>query len=245
MKKSVFAALVLLLGAASMPFTAQALIIFSENFEDGTVDPAITSVSTLAVDTAPSGQQFLGLADGSNNTEPSNRGLSNTTVSLSLLGLAAHSAVTLNFSLYVINSMDGNELFTVSEATAGVLLAATCSNVFNVHQCTLSAPAPGIRAPDSTNTLGFTPLNPGVTASDSIYNFALPFAHSATSLALTFTYTNQQGIPDESWGLDNISVDVNGRTPPPGKVPEPGSLMLLGLALAGLWVARRRRTPLG
>ena len=241
MKKSALIAM-LLATAAWVPFTAHSVVIFSENFNDGTVDAAISSSAALAVDTAPSGQQFLGLNDGPNNTDPSNRGLSSNTVTLSLSGLAAHSTATLNFSLYVINSMDGDEPFGVSETTAGVLLAALCRNVFSVHQCAISSPAPSIKSPDATNTLGFAPLNSGTTAADSIYDFSLTFAHSASSLAAAFTYSGLQGITDESWGLDNISVEINsnGTTPPPTGAPEPGSLALLGSALGGLWITRRR-----
>ncbi len=241
MRKSAVIAALLALGAGWAPFTAQAVVIFSENFNDGTVAPEITGSAALAVDTTPSGEQFLGLNDGTNNTNPSNRGLSNNTVSLALSGLAAHSSATLNFSLYVINSMDGGEPFSVSETSAGVLLAALCSNVFNVHQCTLTTPG-GTQSPNAINTLGFAPLNSGVTAADSIYNFSLSFAHSASSLTATFNYSQLQDITDESWGLDNISVDINsnGTTPPPTGVPEPGSLALLGSALAGFWITRRR-----
>lgn len=237
MKKSAVIAALAALGTGWMPL-AQAAVIFSENFNDGTVDAAITGSATLAVDTAPSGAQFLGLNDGTNNTDPSNRGLSNNTVTLSLSGLATHSTATLNFSLYVINSMDGSEPFGVSELTAGALLAATCSNVFGVHQCSVTTPTAVTLSPDAVSTLGFSPLNTGVTAPDSIYNFSLTFAHSDSSLTAAFIYSGLQGLADESWGLDNISVEING-TPPTG-APEPGSLALLGCGLAGLWIARRR-----
>ena len=242
MNRSALMAALLGAGLGWASFSAQAVVIFNENFNDGTVDSAITGSAALAVDTAPAGQQFLGLNDGTNNTDPSNRGLSNTTVSLSLSGLAPHTSATLNFTLFVINSMDGNEPFSVSELTAGALLAATCSNVFGTHTCVTSVPAAGVLSPDAIATLGFAPLNSGVTAADSTYNFSLTFAHSAPSLVASFSYSGLQGLADESWGLDNILVEINsnGTTPPPAGVPEPGSLALLGSALAGFCLARRR-----
>ena len=50
---------------------------------------------------------------------------------------------------------------------------------------------------------------------------------------------------DESWGLDNITLTLNGliRTTPDGEVPAPGTLAALCLGLAGLsWTRRRKRS---
>lgn len=213
-------------GLSIAAWSAQAAVVFTENFEDGTVAAEFSSpTSTLAVDTAPNGQRFLGRAD------TSNRGLNNDTVLLGIATPAAHTSATLEFDLYVINSMDGSEPFSITEATAGALLNAVCSNVFGVVSCFTPAPD----SPEATNTLGFAPLNPGVTAADAIYHFILTFAHSDASIDLNFTYSLLQDLADESWGIDNVVVSIDA-----AEAPAPATLLLLGIGLAGLTAAARR-----
>jgi hypothetical protein len=254
MKKSVFTAMLLLLGAAWVPFTAEAALIFSENFNDGTVDPAITSsTTTLAVDTSPSpvSQMFLGRNDGPNNADPTNRGLGNDTVQL-LVNSASHNQSTLNFSLYLISTLDGDETFQLSDATLGSLFTLSCENLTaGGASCTISNVNPAVSALTLTktgeNSLGFTDSNPGAV-DDSSFGLSATFNYpsAVTQTLLTFGYGNFQvvgsnGLTDESWGLDNIALATNAVNGlPPTGAPEPGSLALLSIALGGLWITRRR-----
>ncbi len=67
-------------------------------------------------------------------------------------------------------------------------------------------------------------------------------AHTLLSGANTyvFDYGTMQGLGDEGWGLRSVAitadVGVNG-----GQIPEPASLALLGIGLAGLAAIRRRK----
>jgi hypothetical protein len=69
---------------------------------------------------------------------------------------------------------------------------------------------------------------------DSVYNLSFTFAHNASDLVLDFSANGLQGIGDESWGLDNVMVQV---TP----VPLPAAVWLFGSGLLGLISFARRK----
>ena len=64
---------------------------------------------------------------------------------------------------------------------------------------------------------------------DSVYNISFIIDHNADSIDFNFISNQTLWLSDESWGLDNVTVEV---------VPEPCSLALLGLG--GLLLKRRK-----
>jgi len=198
--------------------------------------------------------QFLGQFSGNDST------------TLSLTGLL-HGLVTLSFDTYFLRSWDGNDntsgygpdTFEVSAGEVN-LLSATFSNGNPAGQSYIGTPSTWY--PNAQNTsmsgslqqysLGYDFYN-GITKTtqgmDSVYHFDFTFFNSYDSLQFTFAGRNLQnnivtgsggeslGYLDESWGIDNVNVDV---TP----VPEPSSIFLFsvgGLGLLALYKRKRRK----
>ncbi len=215
--------------SALLGTTAQAadpLTVYSNDFS---TDSAGFSASAR---TTANGETFLGR-------------FSNGILTLSLADLAAHDSLTLDFDLYIIQSWDGNGpeggsadyfrveidgvevMYTNFAQYAGRNTQAYPNNGGALGDGGTFAPRTGAYA---QNHLGYGTGNFG----DSTYRISLTLDHVAPDATLRFTSLQNQGLSDESWGLDNVSVTV---TP----VPEPEAWALLcgGLGVIGAAVQRR------
>lgn len=187
-------------------------------------------------------------------------------ITLSLADLPAHTAATIEFSLFLIRSWDGEDTDNSfpdhdlgrdhwSIAADGIsLFDETFSNGNPMGQ---SYTGPGTPAHCAGHTdpagpayaafsgaaecysLGysFNDIPNGTNeAMDSVYNFVFNLAHTGGSLELTFAASGLQSLADESWGLDDVRVSVTA-------VPVPAALPLLlgGLTALGAVAGRRRR----
>lgn len=159
-------------------------------------------------------------------------------VSLTLTGLPVHSVLTVSFDLYVITTWDGNgtqgpDVWDLSVSGGPTLLHTTFSNVTDPNNDRQAYPDeypggdyPARQGAAENNTLGYTHGDPIM---DSVYSLSFFFTHSSSSLVLNFSGSGLQTLDDESWGVDNVTVDV---------IPEPAGLGLFGLALLAV---RRKR----
>ena len=170
----------------------------------------------------------------------------NDTVTLNLSGLAAHSALTLSFDLYLIRTWDGsssgtafdfgNDSFKVSVGNGPVLLDETFSNGNPAGQSFGPATSnPYFTGAAETYSLGYvvgSDILTGPQVMDSVYTLNYTFVHSGGQLTLDFTGYGLQAMEDESWGLDNVRVSM---------VPEPAAAPLLAAGVLMLaWRVRRR-----
>ncbi len=210
------------------------IIVYSNDFEPpGGPGPEWSNTSTSIT---PGGclhcTTFLGVP------------FANDTVSLTLGGLPAHTALTLSFSLFVLASWDGNDTlygpdhWLLGVAGGPILLDATFSNT-EIDNHRQSYPDnhpsdhPGRTGAAENNTLGYA-----IPYGDSVYSLTYTIPHSAGSVQFDFMASNLQGWWDEGWGLDNVSVEALGTT---GVIPEPAAIALAGAGLALLALLRRRR----
>jgi hypothetical protein len=118
----------------------------------------------------------------------------------------------------VIRSWDGNDAtygpdqFMVNVVNGPTLLNTTfaCS----VSQATQGYPGdasgrnPPLTGSVEHGTLGYI-LGPGSPMDvDAVYHLTYTFDHSGGSVGFDFTGSGLQGLTDESWGLDNVSVQA-------------------------------------
>lgn len=157
------------------------------------------SVSTRK--TSPTGVQFLGLF-GAEDAQ------------LSLENLPSHTSLTLTFKLYIVWSWDGNannDRWKCSVQNGPTLLMASFSNTTSKQSYPLtdyvsnggysSNARTGASAVDSLRIV--SPLGYNY---DSIYDIAITFPHSESSIVIEFRGLTSEELNNESWGIDDVSL---------------------------------------
>lgn len=205
----------------------RAMIVYSNNFENGST----AGFSYGAVSTAPNAStKFLGRFSGD---------VGNSSTQLSLTGLATHTLVTIELTLYTIHSWDGvsgqfgpDTLTFVADSTT--LLDATFASDWGPQQSYSDAtplgggPFPGQTDADAINNLGYS----WYYGTNAAYNLSFTVAHTSSDLTVRFDSFNLQSLNDESWGIDDVVISTDA-------VPEPITILAFSTGLAAL--ARRRR----
>jgi hypothetical protein len=169
------------------------------------------------------------------------------TVKLSLTGLPTHDTISLEFLFAAIDSLDGTGTFPAGDffkiVFDGTTLFSESFANATPDQIQSYVPPAGVELARHLD-LGFT--GPGSYFTDSAYNLGADprfanFAHTGSTATIEFFIFGEgnQSLDDESWAMDNLRVSV---TTTRAAVPEPASLALLGIGLAGLGIMRRRKT---
>lgn len=194
------------------------VVLFQDNFEGAAPSPKWSSNTIVTRDSAFTyfnGRNFNGMTSTLTLTAPP------------APAPGTSYEFTLRFDLYIIDSWDGDDIGAGPDRFQVNLNGASIFNHSFANQHDLY----DYRAPD----VGPTHLGFNSAFKDSIYRgITLPFnPGTANPIVFSFHDTTTQGVNDESWGIDNVTVSY--RT-----VPAPGSLAML--SLAGFATTRRRRS---
>jgi len=202
-------------------------ISYFNDFQSGS---AGSEWSTSTVETAPlGGQRFLGQ-------------FSNQAVSLTLPGVQAGELVSLAFDFCAIRTWDGNasslgpgpDVFSVQVSGGPLLLSSTfrvgnpeLAGSMRFPQASGFANNPSRTGSVANDTLGYLWLG---AVLDATWRMSFTFTAPGNGLTVNFGALGLQPADDESWALDNVSVQST-------TVPGPSALALLGVG----WIVVRRR----
>jgi hypothetical protein len=186
---------------------AWAATAYFNDFESG--GAAGPEWSIPFTEAAPGGRRFLGR-------------FVDQEVSLTLNGLPSHQGLKISFDLFVINSWDGirspgPDLWSFSVPGASVTLTTTFSNVDYAPSFVYPQSYPDVypegEHPPRTgaaevNALGYVYDPPSGQFGDSVYHLAYDLQHTGSSVQFLFDAPSLQTFPDETWGLDNVLVEI-------------------------------------
>ena len=189
--------------------------------------------------------------------------LGNQTVTLSLTNLPPHTNITVSFDLFILLSWDGSwngnsdgpDRWRLQAAGGPVLLDATFNNVtralnqpyYNAGQTFPGTFGSSVFPPYTgcaeSNTLGYIYAS---TPCDSVYKLSYTLPQSGSSIQFQFISSQTEAVSNESWGLDNVAIYLDGQSSAgwPVVTTTPQSQTLLVGANANLSVTAAGAAPL-
>jgi hypothetical protein len=187
---------------ATAPRPAKGEVVYSTDFQG----PLGKQWSAIRAASSPKGgRTFLGQ-------------FGSETVSLTLKDLPAHTYVRVSFDLLIINTWDGShegngpDHWQLSVKDGPQLIHTTFSIAANWPSHNQAFPDiypfgshSGRLGAAAEDSLGYQ--------NDLVYNLSVVFPHREKLLDLGFSAANLQDVSDESWGLDNVKVEVFAEPP--------------------------------
>ncbi len=141
----------------------------------------------------------------------------NQSTVLTLRDLPVHTQVNVSFDLYIIRSWDGNgdaccgpDVWNLDVVGGASLVRTSFSNTGNSgnwqsYPDRYHGHNPAESGAFSVDTLGYP------AEGDAVYRMSISFPHTGPTVALRFYATGLEGVEWESWGLDNVRVEVSSR----------------------------------
>jgi Ca2+-binding RTX toxin-like protein len=188
------------------PAAHAATVVFSDDFEGATTKAEWSGSENVVT---PNNSGVLG---------ESGQPFANSSPTLTLTGLPAHTSLTVTYQYFMLLSNDGDEQFTVTATGgSGPITPTTSFGADPFSQC-YPGDSPcignevqgGTGRADSGDLLGYGCF---YGCADR-YDLGGTVAHTAGSTIINFDEVNSQGWPDEGWVLDNVTVTLDGATGP-------------------------------
>jgi RHS repeat-associated protein len=208
---------------------ANSQVVYFNDFEDP--NRSLNEWSSQRIDTSPiGGQHFLGQFGGYYYGYTPN---TSNSAQLALSNLPEHDSITIDLDLYIINSWDGSgwdsfrnpgvwnpDWLDVSVVNGPKLLHATFGGGSYPIARTQSYPDPYLgndyylspnpgnlnyagTGATSRNTLGYN------YGGDSTYHLSFTFDHSNSDVIFSWFGGTNEGLDNESWGIDNVKITAD------------------------------------
>ena len=248
--KTISSVFILAFSATFWTANAQAstVLLYSNNFETQSLSGfsgAVASPANIYQTGNPTYGYFLDLA--------SQGGAASAGTASLTLNTTGYSSLSISFDVYALSTVDGdgpaggnspsNQDAFITTVTGG----PTLENYSFANFPGDTQNYPGLQGPPTAGQPGqtgaaATNVMPIDNNNDAVYSFTYSFAPTGSTTVLNFLGQTNQGLSDESFGLDNIQV--SGVTTSVGAVPEPATwaMMILGMGAVGFAMRRRRRS---